>query len=492
MKKLLSMILVAAMTLSLAACGKDVDGGTDVSADTGADVVADTGTDEQAETNADVAESTGLDEETPVTLTIYGPSVFSESGETGAIDAITGETTMGYDKLVERWNELHPNVTLNIEAIGWSDWRSAIQAAALGGGVDIIAHGGLIPELVEPLDDYIASEPELAEILYNIPRYNTDAIEGSRLDEPTVTSIPYNINPAVMVLNKRIFEDYGVDLPDETYTWSDVLELAEKLTGTDPVTGEQTYGFLWPNTSGTGSIKNFLLTASAYDAQVITYGETAKESTVDFTTQDAAKAFSMIAELAKYCSPDNIEGVETSRTIKENDTVAMSWSESGLSVIQSINTLGLEDEYIVMSMPIVEAGENAGQPCPYLGDGNFAISKTSENKEWAWEFIKFLMTDEVSAEYMVSNGKILNTVSGVSALEETIGSDYANMFLNILESLPEGYNSTTNAYYDNINFGSMSSYLSGELWELMKGNLTVEQAQSNVQAAVDDVFATMN
>lgn len=443
-------------------------------------------TETQPETTNDT-----LDTETPITLTVYGPSIFSNSGETGAINAVTGETTLGYEVIVERFQELHPNVTLNIEPIGWTDWRAAIQAAVLGGGIDVICHGGLIPILCEPLQPYFDADPDFASSLYNIPAYNTDEMEGCLLNTPTVTSVPHTLSPGFMILDKQIFDHYGVAIPDESWTWDTVVSLAESLTGTDPVTGEQTYGFLMPQTGGTGMIKNHLLTASAYDAKVIEYGETAKESTVNFKTDAVRRDFQTIADLAKFCSPDNIEGVETALTIQENNQAAMSWTEGVVSTIQNINTLGLQDRFLIFPLPVIEEGEYAGNPSLYLGDGNFAISKDSEHKDWAWEFIKFMLTDEVAIEYTISNGGILNTAEGLSGIKEVVGDEYTELIMNVLEELPSDYNSTTNAYYDNVNFGAMGSYLSSELREMIKGNITVDQAIENTQKAVDDYFSTL-
>lgn len=453
---------------------------------------SETTTQEKIETEPQT-EVTGnaLDTETPITLTVYGPSIFSDSGETGAINAITGETTMGYEVIIERFQELHPNVTLNIEPIGWTDWRAAIQAAVLGGGIDVICHGGLIPILCEPLQPYFDADPDFAASLYNIPAYNTDEMEGSLLNTPTVTSVPYTLSPGFMVLDKQIFDHYGVAIPDESWTWDTVVSLAESLTGTDPVTGEQTYGFLMPQTGGTGMIKNHLLTASAYDAKVIEYGETARDCTVNFETDAVKRDFQTIADLAKFCSPDNTEGVETTLTIQENNQAAMSWVENVVSTIQNINTLGLQDRFLVLSLPVIEEGEYAGDPSLYLGDGNFAISKDSEHKDWAWEFIKFMLTDEVAIEYTISNGGILNTAEGLSDVKDVVGEEYTELIMNVLEKLPSDYNSTTNAYYDNVNFGAMGSYLSSELREMIKGNITVDQAIENTQKAVDDYFSTL-
>ncbi len=488
-KKLSALLCAAVLVFSAAGCGKGGNEALPESSQIADEEESQVENMQDGELQMQEAEG-GLDEETPVTLTVYGPSIFSSSGETGAVNPVTGNITQGYQVVVERWEELHPNVTLNIEGIGWSDWRAAIQAAVLGGGVDIICHGGLLPVLCEPLDSYIEKDPDFLELLYSIPKYNTDEMEGSTLDNPRITSIPNIVNPGFMILDKKIFDDYGVLLPDADWTWSDVVSLAGQLTGTDPVTGENTYGFLLPNTGGTGMIKNHLIIASAYDAGIISYGSTAKESTVNFQTESVTKVYRTINDLAQYCSPDNVEGVEGNLVIRSENNVAMSWTENFLRDLQTAKELGEEERFVFLPLPVIEEGQFKGCPSLYLGDNNFAISKDSENKEWAWEFIKFMLTDDVAIAYMIDNGGIVNTVQGMEILKQQIGENDV-LLQQVLEQLPSDYNSTTNTYYDNVNFGAMGSYLSSELREMIKGSISVEQAVDNTQKAVDEYFATL-
>lgn len=126
-----------------------------------------------------------------------------------------------------------------------------------------------------------------------------------------------------------------------------------------------------------------------------------------------------------------------------------------------------------------------------MGDFNISICKHSENKDWAWEFIKFLITDEVCAEYIAGNGFVGNTEYAVGLLEESLGGEYTEMLSRIITELPDGFNSTTNNFYDGINFGTMSMYLSSHLAEMVKGNTTPEECAENLQNEVDQIFATL-
>ena len=233
----------------------------------------------------------GSEEE--ITLRVYGPGLFAEQGENGSLDMITGEETPGYDVVINKWNELHPNVHVELEAVPWENWQSSIQTAVLGGGIDLILHGASICDLVEPLDSYLEAEPEFRKEIYAVEQRRTDAVND--LSVSTTTGIQYVVDPMIVYLDKDIFEHYGVELPGEDWTWEDMLAMAEKMTGTDPVTGKQTYGVQLVDTNSTAnSFFNYQMMASGFDAKVITYGKTPLDSKVAFTGEGTVKALKML------------------------------------------------------------------------------------------------------------------------------------------------------------------------------------------------------
>lgn len=105
-------------------------------------------------------EAAGLDENEEFTLRLMGPGLLGSQGESGALDMVTGLETPGYNVIIDRWQELHPNVKLEIENAPRDSWQSAVQAAVLSGEVDVVLHGATLTALVEPLDEYLEADPE--------------------------------------------------------------------------------------------------------------------------------------------------------------------------------------------------------------------------------------------------------------------------------------------------------------------------------------------
>lgn len=430
---------------------------------------------------------TEINEDEEVTLHIFGPGLLASQGENGALNMVTGLETPGYDVIEKRWNELHPNVKLEIEGAPWDSWQSAVQTAALGGELDIILHGATLTALVEPLDDYIAKDPEYAQRIYTTETRRTTDVND--LSVSTVTGIPYTLNPQICYIDKQIFENYGVALPDASWTWEDLLALAEKMTGTDPVTGKQTYGVQVDSMdNANNSFFTFQMVASAYDAQIFTYGKTVEESSVDYHIPEAIRAFQMIRDLGQYCSPNVKEGVNVSYQLTKDNDTAIRYSQDSFTHFREAEVAGIEDRFVFMSMPTIEAGTYKGTPSSFKGCNNIAICKDSKNKDWAWEFVKFLTTDSACVQWVVDCGQLPNTPEGMTIVKDIMGEKAENVKI-ALESMPNDFSNSSTAYYNNISFGPVTANMGSVTNDLVNGTISAEQAADQMQKVVDEYLA---
>jgi ABC-type glycerol-3-phosphate transport system substrate-binding protein len=474
LKKFISFVLVFSMAVTL------LYGCSSSKGDEEADIKEDT----QSTVKTDESKDSTANAEEPITLKLFGPGLLTELTETGSIDLVSGIELPGYEVLIKRWNELYPNVTLEIETIPWDNWQAAIQTAALSGDVDIIMHGASLADLAEPLDSYIEKETGLMDQIFSVAQRRTDT--NGDLSIMTTTGMSYAMNPMIAMLDKQIFEDYGVALPDENWTWEDAITLAEQMTGTDPVTGKQTWGTQLVETGAVGNrFFNYQLISSAYDAKTITYGKTVAESKVDFTGEGTTKAFQVIADLAQFCSPDVKEGINVIKTITAENDTAIRWDQGAFRHYNEIKAFDGEDRFVYMTMPAIEAGENQGSPSLFMGDHNMAISNTSKNKEWAWKFLKFLVTDEVIQQWLVDTMQLPNNRKSMEVVSKAMGENYGAVVTRALEQNPVGFNNSTNDYVNNVSFGAITSDMGNVIGELLLGNMTAEEAGVYIQNNVD-------
>lgn len=484
-KKIVAFVLAGTMSaMALSGCGSSSSETSSSQSDAAG---VSSAVSESTESNEGTT-AAALDENEKFTLKIYGPGLLSSQGETGAVDMVTGLETPGYNVIVDRWNELHPNVTLDIEGAPWDSWQSAVQTAALSGDLDIILHGATLTSLVEPLDDYLASEPDFASQIYTTETRRTT--DYNDLSIPTTTGIPYTLNPEIAYIDTQILKDYGVDLPDKNWTWEDLLEIAKKTTGTDPVTGKQTYGVQIDSMDNANNLyTNFQLIATAYDAKVFTYGKTVEDSTVDYTSDKSVKVFQMIQDLGQYCSPEVKEGVNISYALTADNDTAIRYCQNSYTHYEETETAGVSDRYLFLPMPVIEEGEHKGDPSIFKGCNNIAICNTSKHKDWAWEFIKFLVTDPTCVQWFIDCTQFPNATSGLDNVTEAMG-DKAEPVITALKALPDDFSNSTTEYYNNVSFGPVPATLGVVTHDLVNDTTTAEEAAQTMQSTIEEYLNT--
>lgn len=426
--------------------------------------------------------SATLDPNAEVTLTLYGPGLFASVGETGSIDLTSGITIPGYDQVVTRWNELYPNVKLDIQAIPWSDWQANVSTAVMTGNVDIIMHGATLASLCEDLQPRIDSAEGLMDQLYLVAsRYTAEAPNVAK-----VSGIPYTVTPLLAYIDAKIFADYGVELPTAEWTWDDLLLLAQKLTGIDPVTGEQTYGYKFTSrTANNNFYFNHMMLASAYGGNIIKYADKVAGITADYHNEASMKAFQMIQRLSECCSPDGKEGVVDDTVLTANNNIAIRIEQNPFVHYAEAVASGDANRWEWLTLPVVEYGKDKGKPSYMLGENNFAIAHNSDAADWAWEFIKFMTTDVKVQEWYVATNNLPNNVEGQKLIVPSVGEKKAATMYGAISGLPYGWNNATNDCINTAFLGTLSSDMYVALDSLIKGEITSVEAADYIQQNFD-------
>lgn len=428
------------------------------------------------------AESEVISDET-ATLRMYGPGLFAEVGAEGVVDLISGVERPGYNELVKRWNELYPNVTLEIEAVPWDNWKAAVQTAALSGEYDILIHGNANADFCLDLTEYIEGDEEVKNNVTFYPfRRNPN-----NFNEVRAYGVSYCLNPIVCVVDKQIFENYGVELPTADWTYADLAEMAEKLTGTDPVTGEQTYGLSMCKAGE--AYKNYKVVGLGLNNEIFEFAEKHKDVKVNFDNPKTVEVFDMIARLGQTCSPDYLEGQDLTFSWTKQNNIAMTWLDGAFNIYNTIKANGLEDRFMFMALPLVSEGEDAGRTSSVLQDLNIAIYKETEQKDLAWAFLKFLLTDPVAQQWLVDTNSIPANMQYTTLLYDVMSEDYVGAIKQIIESNPFSFDSSASKYYDSTWFGTLQNDVVTAADEVIRGNQTSAEVVKTIQ---ENINAYMN
>lgn len=484
MRSLLAMSLAAALFLT--GCGSSGNTAQDQNAPEAAesgDTTESAGNTESTEAaeNTQSTDSASEDSGEKIVLRLVGPM----ENENDTTNPVTKQTVRGYYVIKELYEAEHPNIELELTGIPWDSWQAKLTTVAAANSVDIVVHGASIVDVVEDLTPYAEKDGDFLDGL--LLKYSYRRADKSNYTQLVPTGIPITAAATSILYDKKIFDDYGLDYPDETWTWEDVLEAAQKMTGTDPVTGEETYGYYIDGSSSDWMGRSLTGYFFSKDVKVVEYADEQMDTKVSYTSEEALKGFEFVNELAKTCPKGFLEGRGAENFGMENNNIAMWYSQNLVQTYQKTESLGLTDRYGYAYSPVLETTDGWAN---FTGDWNMAIAKNAQHKDECWEFIKWMATNQDIADWCWEGGKIPNNKE---AIERLASGDvpFADMFFNTLAATPDNFTIFASDYNDAF-LGSSNAILANGLSAMFAGDMTPAEAAESIQAALEEQSASYN
>lgn len=326
-----------------------------------------------------------------IILTACGSDVSSDDASSVEGDT-SGKITIRYaywDKnqepmvktIVEEFNKENPDINVQLELTPYDQYFTKLDAAAAGESLpDVFWMNGpnfvkyASNDLLEPIDSYI-EEDEL-----DISPYPEGLLSLYEFEDKTY-ALPKDYDTIGLWYNKTLFDEAGVDYPDETWEWEDLVEAAKTLTNPE----EDTYGIAAFIQDPQATYFNTILSSGGY-----IISDDKKESGFDDpkTINGLQKYHDLIHEY--NVSPTHAQMETTDATsMFESGKVAMLFQASYMIPQFKENEYTLEHADVAV-LPKMEKRSNV-----IHGLGN-VISSNSENKEAAWKFVKFLSSEKVA------------------------------------------------------------------------------------------------
>jgi multiple sugar transport system substrate-binding protein len=146
------------------------------------------------------------------------------------------------EKLKNRFEELHPNITVKLEHITGDYYPPLLTQIAGGNAPDVFYIG-------EAMVSSLADKGVLMDLMPYAKKDNVDfnayfeeILKPVGVDENKMWAFPKDTTPYMMYYNKDLFDKAGVEYPTEDWTWKEFEEKAKALTITE--NGKKTqYGF---------------------------------------------------------------------------------------------------------------------------------------------------------------------------------------------------------------------------------------------------------
>lgn len=292
-------------------------------------------------------------------------------------------------QLADTFTAANPNITVDIEVIPFADYWPAVQTAVAGGdGFDVMWMNG-------PNFPSFASSGILLPISDLVER---DGVDLSPFPEPLIDlytrdgqlyGISKDFDTIGLYYNVAMFDEAGLDYPDETWTWDDLKAAATALTTDDrwgfaATTWEQMVLFnLIPQAGGQ---------VISEDGDTVLYGEPAACSAFEFLNSFHDEGI----------SPDQITLDTTNQwDLFSSQRVAMMYEGSW----QAKAWADLDFQVEVAPLP---GGAERSNTIHGL---SWSILAGTDHPEEAWEFLKFLATEEAHL-IQASTGSVIPSFGG--------------------------------------------------------------------------------
>lgn len=143
--------------------------------------------------------------------------------------------------VADAYHELNPNVTVEFEYVGdmnSSDYETKVDIMIMGGeAIDIVMTSSIMAHTVRaasdsylPLNPFFETEGTTAEKEFNVIVPVNDQVYG----------IPAEMKYNMVLINKDMMDEAGLNVPDLNWTWDDYRDYAAKMTkgsGADTIYG---------------------------------------------------------------------------------------------------------------------------------------------------------------------------------------------------------------------------------------------------------------
>ncbi|GAB3183200.1 extracellular solute-binding protein [Nesterenkonia halophila] len=311
------------------------------------------------------------------------------------------------EKIVDAFEEEHPDISIETEYGDWAGyWDQLATQTAANDAPDIIQ-----------MDAQYLSEYASRGALLELDQVDTSAMEESSVANGTtedgLMAVTTGINAMVMMANPEIFEEAGVEMPDDsTWTWEDYEEIASTIT--EEVDG--VYG-----ATGPGQPADLQIWLRQQGKHLTT-----EDGELGFEAADAAQYFEERLQLmegeayppASVIAEDQTPGPDESMTGKGEVAMGMWWTNQ-LGAISGAAGVDM----VPLRMPS-ETGAAEDNGMWYKSTMMMSASAGTDHPEEAQEFIDFMVNSEEAGKLnLTDRGLPSNLDVREAVMPELEGSD---------------------------------------------------------------------
>ena len=359
-------------------------------------------------------------------------------------------------RLAEGFRELHPDVNIEFVPIQGTDWNEYFAKV-----LTMIA-SGTVPDLMNvategthlfagqglatPLDDFVQRDKDvLAEYFEDVH----PSLVQAMMYEGSLYELPRDFNAANMFINTQLFEENGYEYPADDWDKDTFYNIAKDLTADG---GGPPFGYGWTNRLW-GSWMPWIF---VNDSNLLTEshapgGEWLWNTFYGDQPDAVERGGGWRWEEPQANAPANIEALEFVVQMME-EGITPSVSEGGGDLLQGFftsNNLGMTPAGGFWAGGLSEAGMAPDafdvQFFPrwksqrhQFGTAGYVLMESSENKDIAWEYIKYAVS--LPAMEVIYEGNFSTPVRRsmlTTQRYEATGPQHWEVFYDTLDKFPD-------------------------------------------------------
>lgn len=329
------------------------------------------------------------------------------------------------EDFIEPFQELNPHIEIYYEAVSFGQFFDKLVTYHLA---------GTPPDLMHMSVGYVNEYAANGMLLNLQPLFERDlnpddfflepmkAVRYPSMEDGDLYAIPFAFVLTSLYYNKGLFDDAGLMYPDDDFTWEDVRTYGRTLTRDRDGDGVMDqWGFF--------STRNYTL----LDPVIHAFGGRILDDdyNVVVTSPEAVAGAQFLVDLIHQ------DRVAPHPNLGFNQTVLFQQGKLAMSValtnnIHEYRQVGDTLDWDVALMPIGPAGRVVR-----LWPDSFAISAQSPNVEAAWEYIKFVITQDKLDRY--SGERKVPIYKPLATSAEWLELDKVPNKMKFIEAIPYGH-----------------------------------------------------
>lgn len=131
----------------------------------------------------------------------------------------------GMEELVASYTREHPEVEIEVQALGWDEYWTKLEASAVSNTMPDIfwmhsnqmfkyADAGMLADCTDLID---------------AEKFDSGAVENAKGSDGKMYGVPKDKDIVALLYNKEIFDAAGAEYPNEDWTWDDLEETSEQI-----------------------------------------------------------------------------------------------------------------------------------------------------------------------------------------------------------------------------------------------------------------------